>query len=43
MSAIRWFEIPAADFQQARRFYEALFDCRYRRQQGRVLFPGVGI
>lgn len=26
MSAIRWFEIPAADFQRARAFYETVMD-----------------
>jgi predicted enzyme related to lactoylglutathione lyase len=31
MNSINWFEIPAADFESAVRFYETIFDTTLRR------------
>lgn len=49
MSAIHWFEIPAADFERARNFYEAVLDCQLfindqRETMGSLLgvFPHEG-
>lgn len=49
MSAIRWFEIAVADFQQARGFYEAVLNCQLfindqRETMGSMLgvFPHEG-
>ena len=49
MSAIHWFEIPAHDFERARRFYETVLDTRLfvndmRETMGSMLgvFPHEG-
>ncbi len=49
-SAVTWFEIPTADFDRARRFYEAIFETTLRAEPfgpARILVfpyekPGVG-
>jgi hypothetical protein len=48
-TAVTWFELPAADFEGAVRFYERIFDVRMRRENlgaEMAIFPyaepGVG-
>jgi len=38
MNAINWFEIPAANFERACRFYEQIFDVKLHKDES---FPGI--
>lgn len=48
MNAINWFEIPAADFPRARRFYETILALKLKPDESfpgmrLAVFPGEGV